>query len=146
MCRGEVRLKADRLFELAARLIELAALQVDASQSIVRLSRTGIGMERGEQLPLGLVPIPGHGSQDAQIVVRCIVRGINGQEMLQPRTRLWVVFLLKIDMDQQFFGARVPRLKRQRRLKFFDGVVRTLQPKETQGKIEVRLSVPWSLI
>jgi hypothetical protein len=43
--------------------------------------------------------------------VRRIVRRINRQKVLQSPARLSVVFFLKIDISQQFFSARVPRLK-----------------------------------
>ena len=131
MCPGEFRLQADGLFEFAARLFELAALKVDASQRIVRLRRARIGVECRKQLLLSFAPILSHGEEDAQIVVCRIVCGINRQEVLQSRARLCVVFLLKIDISHQFFGARVPRLKGQGRLQFFGGFIGLAQPEVT---------------
>ena len=98
-------------------------------------------MECGKQLLLSFAPILSHGREDAQIIVCCIVRGINHQKVLQSHACLRVVFLLKINIGQQFFGARVPRLKRQRRLKFTNGLIGPVEAEVAQRQIEMSLGV-----
>ena len=76
------------------------------------LGGLGIGVKRRKQFSLSFAPVPGHCREDTEIIVRRIALRIHGQKVLQPRARLLVIFRLKIDIDQQFLGARVPRLKR----------------------------------
>ncbi len=98
-------------------------------------------MECRKQLPLSFIPALSHGRKNAQIVVRCIVGRINRQKVLQPRTRLRVILLMKVDIGQQFLGARVPRFQRQCGLEFLNGLLGTVEAKLGQGQIEMRLSI-----
>ena len=75
-------------------------------------------MECGKQLLLSFTPFLHQGREDAQIVLRRTVRGIGQKKVLPSHSRLRIVFLLTINLCQQFFGARVPRLKGKRRLEF----------------------------
>jgi len=57
-------------------------------------------MECGKRLLLSFTPVLHQGREDAQIVVRRTVRGIDQKKVLPSHARLRVVFLLTINLCQ----------------------------------------------
>ena len=82
MRRGEFRLQPDGFLEFVMRPFEFAALKVDAAQGVVGLGRARIGAQRRPHSPFSLAPVLFERGEDTQIVVRRVIVGINGQEVI----------------------------------------------------------------
>ena len=82
MRRGEFRLQPDGFLEFVMRPFEFAALKVDAAQGVVGLGRARIGAQRRPHSLFSLAPVLFERGEDTQSVVRRVIVGINGQEVI----------------------------------------------------------------